>query len=91
MLNRTIDWPGEAWRWNRMAMARGIVKFYLAERGWGAISSDELPSGQDAFVHYSAIEGSGYRSLDEGDVVDFDYEPAIQDSFRWVATRARKR
>ena len=84
------EWPDVDPRWDRTTMARGVVKFYLPEKGWGAISSDELPSGHDAFVHFSAIEGSGYRSLDEADAVDFDYEPAVQDSFRWIATRARK-
>lgn len=71
-------------------MAHGIVKFYNAEKGWGAISSSELPDGLDAWVHFSVIEAEGYRSLDVGDQVDFDYEPARQDSFRYRATRARK-
>ncbi|GAB3753127.1 cold-shock protein [Microlunatus parietis] len=71
-------------------MARGTVKFYKAEKGWGAISSPELPPGLDAFVHFSAIDAEGYRELHQGDEVDFDYEPAVQDSFRFVATRARK-
>jgi CspA family cold shock protein len=71
-------------------MARGKVKFFKAQKGWGAIASAELPPGQDAWVHFSAIEGDGYRALDEGDAVDFDFEPAIQDSFRFRVTRARK-
>jgi CspA family cold shock protein len=71
-------------------MARGVVKFFKDEKGWGAISSDELPPGYDAWVGFWSIEGPGYRSLAEGDLVDFDYEPAIQDSFRFRATRARK-
>lgn len=70
-------------------MARGTVKFYKAEKGWGAISSPELPPGLDAFAHYSAIEAEGYRELHQGDEVEFDYEPAVQDSFRFVATRIR--
>ena len=71
-------------------MARGIVKFFRAEKGWGAISSDELPVGRDAWVHFSAIEGDGFRSLEEGDAVDFDFEAAVQDSFRFRATRVSK-
>ncbi|MFC7623413.1 cold-shock protein [Microlunatus sp. GCM10028923] len=71
-------------------MARGTVKFYKSDKGWGAISSAELPPGLDAFVHYSAIEAEGFRELHQGDEVDFDYEPAVQDSFRFVATRARR-
>jgi CspA family cold shock protein len=71
-------------------MARGTVKFYKAEKGWGAISSPDLPPGLDAFAHFSAIEAEGYRELQQGDEVEFDYEPAVQDSFRFVATRVRK-
>ncbi len=70
-------------------MARGVVKFFKAEKGWGAISSSELPPGKDAWVHFSHIEGSGFRAFEAGDVVDFDYEPARQDSFAYRATRAR--
>ncbi len=67
-----------------------MVKFFKAEKGWGAISSIDLPGDQDAFVHYSSIEDDGYRSLAAGDLVEFDYEAAHQDSFRFVATRARR-
>jgi CspA family cold shock protein len=72
------------------AMARGVVKFYRDEKGWGAISSPELPDGRDAWVHFSVIDGDGYRSLTEGDAVEFDYEEAMQDSFRFRATHVRK-
>lgn len=71
-------------------MASGVVKFFKAEKGWGAISSPELPQGLDAFVHFSVIEAEGYRALDAGDRVELDYEPAQQDSFRFIATRARR-
>lgn len=71
-------------------MAYGIVKFYKDEKGWGAISSAALPDGQDAFAHFSVIEMDGYRSLDAGESVEFDYEPAVQDSFRWIATSVRR-
>jgi CspA family cold shock protein len=71
-------------------VARGIVKFFRPDKGWGAISSDDLPVGRDAWVHFSVIEGDGYRSLQEGDVVDFDFEAAVQDSFRFRATRVSK-
>jgi len=67
-------------------MATGVVKFFKEDKGWGAISSDALPADEDAFVHFSAIEADGYRSLNAGDVVEFTYEPAEQDSFRWIAT-----
>jgi len=71
-------------------MAHGTVKFFKPDKGRGAITSPDLPDGFDAWVHFSAIEMDGYRSLNAGDSVAFDYEPAEQDSFRFVATRARK-
>lgn len=48
---------------------QGEVKWFNAEKGYGFI---KLETGPDVFVHYSAIEGSGYRSLNEGDVVEFE-------------------
>ena len=71
-------------------MARGTVKFFKPDKGWGAITSPDLPDGFDAWVHFSAIEMDGYHSLNAGDPVEFDYEPAEQDSFRFVANRVRK-
>ncbi len=53
-------------------MARGTVKWFDWEKGYGFIGPDE--GGEDLFVHYSAIEGSGHRSLEEGERVS--YEPA---------------
>jgi cold shock protein len=72
-------------------MTRGTVKFYKEDRGWGAISSPELPEGLDAWVHFSVIEMDGYRALEPGAAVEFEYEyePAMQDSFRFRATRGR--
>lgn len=71
-------------------MATGVVKFYEAKNGWGAISSSELPDGLDAFVHFSSIGAEGYKAFEQGDQVEFDYKPAQQDSFRFRATRARR-
>ncbi|OHV27146.1 DNA-binding protein [Parafrankia soli] len=71
-------------------MTTGTVKFYNAERGWGAISSPDLPPGFDAWVGFSMIEMDGYRFLEAGDRVEFDYEQVRQDSFRYRATRVRK-
>ena len=51
-------------------MAQGSVKWFNAEKGFGFIAQDG--GGPDVFVHYSAIESSGYRSLDEGQRVEFD-------------------
>jgi CspA family cold shock protein len=69
-------------------VANGVVKFFQAEKGWGAISIPELPEDFDAFVHYS--EGEGFRAFEASDRVEFDYQPAQQDSFRFVAARARR-
>ncbi|RIJ71241.1 cold shock domain-containing protein [Nakamurella silvestris] len=71
-------------------MATGTVKFYRSERGWGAISSDALPPGRDAWVHYSMIEGQGYRELEAGERVEFDFEEVQQDSFDFRATWVRR-
>jgi cold shock protein len=71
-------------------MTRGIVKFFKPDKGYGAIASPDLPDGLDAWVHFSVIEMDGYRALNAGDEVEFDYEPAQQDSFRFRATRVRK-
>jgi CspA family cold shock protein len=71
-------------------MTQGTVKFYKEDKGYGAISSPDLPAGFDAWVHFSAIEMDGYRSLEVGDLVEFDYEQVQQDSFRFRATRVRK-
>lgn len=51
-------------------MASGVVKWFNAEKGYGFITVDE--GGQDVFVHYSAIEMNGYRSLAEGQRVEFE-------------------
>jgi CspA family cold shock protein len=48
------------------------VKFFNNEKGFGFISREQ---GEDVFVHYSNITGSGYRSLEEGQRVEFDIGP----------------
>ena len=52
-------------------MATGTVKWFNPDKGFGFISQ---PSGDDVFVHFSAIQTSGYRSLDEGQQVEFDVQ-----------------
>ena len=51
-------------------MAQGTVKWFNAEKGYGFIAVDG--GGADVFVHYSAIATTGYRTLDEGQKVEFD-------------------
>ncbi len=51
-------------------MAQGTVKWFNAEKGYGFITPDS--GGADLFVHFSAIQADGYRSLDEGQQVEFE-------------------
>ena len=53
-------------------LTTGTVKFFNAEKGFGFISRE---SGDDVFVHFSNIVGEGYKSLDEGQRVEFDVAP----------------
>ena len=50
-------------------MTQGTVKWFNNEKGYGFIAVD---GGQDVFVHYSAIQSEGYKSLDEGQRVEFE-------------------
>ncbi|MEO5722871.1 MAG: cold-shock protein [Ilumatobacteraceae bacterium] len=53
-------------------MTTGTVKFFNAEKGFGFISRE---GGSDVFVHFSNIKGNGYKSLTEGQSVQFDVAP----------------
>jgi cold shock protein len=48
---------------------QGVVKWFSAEKGYGFISQDD---GDDVFVHFSAIQSDGFKSLDEGQLVEFE-------------------
>ena len=53
-------------------MASGTVKWFNAEKGYGFISQPD--GGADVFVHHSAIQMTGYRSLEEGQAVEFEVQ-----------------
>ncbi len=63
---------------------KGKVKWFNARKGYGFI---EVETGQDVFVHHSAIVESGFRSLEEGDEVEFE----IEESPKGPSARAVKR
>ena len=53
----------------RVCVAQGTVKFFNADKGYGFISREQ---GDDVFVHFSAIQGEGYKTLQEGQRVEFE-------------------
>ena len=54
-------------------MAQGTVKWFSEEKGYGFISPDD--GSEDLFVHYSGIDGNGFKSLDEGAKVTYEATP----------------
>jgi cold shock protein len=70
-----VSWPGDPGSRPLLVesvgiMALGTVKWFNAEKGYGFITVDE--SGDDIFVHWSAIQMDGFRALEEGQRVDFE-------------------
>lgn len=65
-------------------MSEGVVKWFNSEKGYGFIEQDD---GPDVFVHYSSIEMSGFKSLNEGDRVSFE----VVDSERGLQARDVKK
>lgn len=69
----------------RIENAEGVVKWFDPRKGYGFIVG---PDGQDIFVHYSKIEGDGYRVLKDGSTVEYDAEFSEKG---WLASRVVRR
>ena len=69
--------------------ARGVVKWWQDAKGYGAISCAELDPW-DIWCHFAHIEGTGFRSLTPGDIVEVEYVRVDQESFKFVAQRVRR-
>lgn len=68
-------------------MYQGTVKWFNAEKGFGFISNDN--GGEDVFVHFSAIQSDGFKTLAEGQKVSYETEPDPKDSRKMRAVNVR--
>jgi CspA family cold shock protein len=70
-----------------LRVALGTVNRWSDEDGWGVLTSPEVPG--EVFAHFAHIEAEGYRSLDDGEHVEFEWEhfPPGQDGYYYRATR----
>lgn len=68
-------------------MNHGTVKWFNEAKGYGFISNDN--GGDDVFVHFSSIQGSGFKTLQEGQKVTYDTEPDPKDSRKMRAVNVQ--
>ena len=68
-------------------MNNGTVKWFNGTKGFGFISDDD--GGEDVFVHFSAIQTDGYKTLEEGQKVTFDTEPDPKDASKLRAVNVQ--
>ncbi len=68
-------------------MNKGTVKWFNPDKGYGFLSNDE--GGEDVFVHFSAIQVDGYKTLNEGQQVEFDVEPDPKNSSKMRAVNVK--
>jgi CspA family cold shock protein len=64
-----VHTPDDRREFREVVHLKGTVKWFNAEKGYGFI---QVEGGDDVFVHYSAIQGEGFKTLDEGQLVEFD-------------------
>ena len=72
-------------------MTRAVVRRWHDEEGWGIADAPEAPGG--IFIHFSFIEGEGYRSLNQGEVVELNLEgplPREHDGCQWEGRGVRR-
>ncbi len=67
-------------------MAKGTVKWFSNKKGYGFINQED---GRDIFVHYSSIQGEGFKTLNQGDEVNFDVEESNKGPEAKNVTRAQ--
>jgi cold shock CspA family protein len=72
-------------------VTRAVVRRWYDEEGWGVADAPEAPEG--IFIHFSSIDAEGYRSLEDGEVVELQLEGPLrfdQDGCRWRGRNVRR-
>ena len=68
-------------------MTTAVVRVWHRDDGWGVVDAEEVPGG--CWVHFSVIDGQGYRELRAGQQVLLEFEAAEQDGYAYRATKIR--